>query len=85
MRAAILCAAAAALAGSPAIAGDNPKVKPTLDPGSKIVCKTEDVVGSKIPKRICLTRQQWDQVKDNARDALNQRSLRQGEKSMPGG
>ena len=84
MRVAILCVAATAFVASTAVAGDNPEAKKVIDPGSKIVCKAEDVVGSKIPKRICLTRQQWDQMKDNAREALEKRSLWQGEKSIPG-
>lgn len=84
MRVATLCASATAFLASAAIAGDNPQPKRIADP-NKIVCRTEEVVGSKIPKRICLTRQQWDKIKDDARDALNDRSLRQGEKSIPGG
>jgi len=84
MRVAILCASASAFLASAAIAGDTPKPTKVADP-NKIVCRTEEVVGSKIPKRVCLTRQQWDKIKDDAKDALNERSLRRGEKGIPGG
>jgi hypothetical protein len=83
MRVAILCAAATALLASAAVAGDDPQPKKVAD-ATKIVCRTEQVVGSKIPKRICLTRQQWDQIKENSQEALEKRSLWQGEKTIPG-
>lgn len=84
MRFAILFAAASALTASAAVAGDDAEPKKAVDPSLKVVCKTEEVVGSKIPKRICLTRQQWDQIKDNAKDALDKRKMWRGEKSIPG-
>jgi Spy/CpxP family protein refolding chaperone len=83
MRVAILCAAATALIASAAVAADDPQPKKVAD-ATKIVCRTEQVVGSKIPKRICLTRQQWDQIKQNSQEALEKRSLWQGEKTIPG-
>jgi len=84
MRIAILCVAASALVASAAVAGDNAEPKKTVDPSLKVVCKTEEVVGSKIPKRICLTRQQWDQIKDNAKEALEKREMWRGQKTIPG-
>jgi len=83
MRVAILWAAATAFVASAAVAGENSEPKKVADP-NKIVCRTEEVVGSKIPKRICLTRQQWDQIKQNSQEALEKRGMFRGEKSIPG-
>lgn len=85
MRVAVLCGAATAFLGSAAIAGDSPPQPRKVSDPNKILCRTEEVVGSKIPKRICLTRQQWDEMKDHARDELEKRSFRQEVKSIPGG
>jgi hypothetical protein len=41
----------------------------------KIVCKTEEFVGSMIPRRICMKRSDWDQGAVAAKDALDRRRL----------
>jgi hypothetical protein len=55
--------AAAALIGSPALAGDKKKDK---DPTQKIVCVDMQGVGSHIPDRVCKTQAEWDQEKRDA-------------------
>ena len=78
----VLSCAVLAFVSSIAVAGK--PAKNAIDPSLKIVCKTEDVVGSKIPKRICMTRQQWDEMKAVAKETLEKRGLWQGEKTIPG-
>jgi hypothetical protein len=84
MRVVILWAAATAFLASAAIAGEKPQQSKKDADLNKILCRTEDVVGSKIPKRICMTRLQWDEMKTHAREELDERSLRQGQKTIPG-
>jgi hypothetical protein len=74
MRLVLLCVALAFVSTS-AIAGEKPETKNPIDPSLKIVCKTQDVVGSKIPKRICMTKGQWEQEAIDARAALDDRSM----------
>ncbi len=53
-------------------------VDPRLDP-STIVCKSEDLTGSRLGgKKVCLTRQQWADMSRASRDRLEdtQRSSR---------
>ncbi len=57
--------AAAALISSPAVAGDKDRNK-NKDPAKKIVCLDIQGVGSHIPDRICKTREEWDQEKNDA-------------------
>jgi hypothetical protein len=47
-------------AAAPAAAAAPAKVAKAKDDPQKIVCKTETVVGSLIPKRICLSQENWD-------------------------
>lgn len=55
--------ALAGLIGSPVLAADKKKDK---DPGQKIVCVEMQGVGSHLPDRICKTRTEWDQEKNDA-------------------
>ena len=74
MRYVMLCAIAA-LASSAALAGEKPDQNKSIDPKLKVVCRTDDVVGSKIPKRICKTKADWEQEAIDARAALDDRSM----------
>ena len=37
----------------------------------RMVCKKEPVLGSRMKQRICMTQDQWDQRKNDARDDLD--------------
>ena len=68
MRAIILVAVAGLIVSTPAFAGDkDPAAK--KDDGSKIICKTESYVGSIIPRRMCMTKADWERGESDAREA----------------
>ena len=58
-------------------ASDNsqPAAKKSVDPQQKVICKTEDFVGSLIPRRICKTKADWEQGAIDAKAALDQKRL----------
>ena len=63
---------------SPAATTAKGTLDPRLDP-STIVCKSEDLTGSRLGgKKVCLTRQQWADMSRASRDRLEdtQRSSR---------
>jgi hypothetical protein len=77
MRTLLACSAAALLAAT-AASGQTESAPPApakKDDGSKIVCKTEEFVGSRIPKRVCMTRSQWEQARQAAAEILDQRQM----------
>jgi hypothetical protein len=55
-------AATSAPAAAPA-----PKAKPNR---SDMICKREAVLGSRLPTRVCLTREGWDSRRAESRDEL---------------
>jgi hypothetical protein len=50
----------------PAATGPAKASKPQDDP-QKVVCKTETVVGSLIPSRVCRTKSDWDAMTESGR------------------
>ncbi len=58
-----------------AAADPPPAEKKPIDSQQKMICKTEDFVGSLIPRRICKTKADWDQGAIDARAALDQKRL----------
>jgi|tagenome__1003787_1003787.scaffolds.fasta_scaffold20971069_3 hypothetical protein len=74
----ILASSAAALLAATVASGQTESAPPApakKDDGSKIVCKTEEFVGSKIPKRVCMTRSQWEQARQAAAEIMDERQL----------
>jgi hypothetical protein len=67
-----MLAASAVLVSSAALADKKDQKK---DDSQKVVCKTEQFVGSMIPRRICKTKAQWEQGEYDAQRALDQRRL----------
>jgi hypothetical protein len=65
----LCCAVALAFVTGPAASEDS--APPTDAAKSKIVCKKEPTVGSKIPTRICKTQEQIETEKQNAKEATN--------------
>ena len=37
----------------------------------KVVCKSETVIGSLLPKRVCRTKAEWDQTTRDSQDLTN--------------
>ena len=56
-------AATAPVAKAPA------KASTPKDDSQKVVCKDEAVVGSLIPRRVCMTQYDWDAARENAQKA----------------
>lgn len=78
--------AAFAIAVSPAVAADNPVQPPQQkpDPSQKVICKTDREVGSMISTRECHTRAEWDQMANDSKNTLDDRS-RFGVQAAPRG
>jgi hypothetical protein len=74
MRRSLTIVIAAELAALPAaaLAGDKDDKPKDVD---KLVCKSEQFVGSNIRRRICKTQGEWDQGAVDARNALDTRRI----------
>lgn len=71
-----LVASVALIATSASAADDSqPAAKKPVDPQQKVICKTEEFVGSIIPRRICKTKADWEQGAIDAKAALDQKRL----------
>jgi len=64
-----LVIALAMMAGEPASSTAPSKAEKVNKDG--LVCKKEAVVGSRMKTRVCLTPEQWEQRKNDARDELD--------------
>lgn len=67
----LLCAVAAfsVVAASPALANDDPKSAPEPVKEKKI-CKDDSRTGSIMPKRICRTKAEWDEISARSQQDL---------------
>jgi hypothetical protein len=86
MRALIGLAAAAVFVSGLALAeqpGSAPG-KAHKDDGDTIVCKREQFVGSIIPRRICMTKAQWEEGAINAKRALDEKYMWDSPKELAG-
>jgi hypothetical protein len=55
-----------------AVAPPANKENKSNDPNQKVICKTQDEVGTRLgSKRICMTKAQWDQQTQDAYDSVN--------------
>jgi len=73
---------AAAAAASPTSVGTQPP-QPAAKK-EKMICKSDDFVGSRIPRRICKTEAEWQACKESAKDTMNEIS-RGGDFRQPTG
>jgi hypothetical protein len=74
MRSVIILVATALIAtGAAADPKDQKNAK--KDDSQKIICKSEEFVGSMIPRRICMTKAKWDEGEFDAQRALDQKRL----------
>jgi len=56
------------------------------DDKTRMVCKREHVVGSNRPKKVCLTKAQWDELEERAERAQNRSNATQDlSRANPGG
>lgn len=62
-------AAVVMLADGTGAAADGAKAK--ADDANKMVCKNEAVAGSRMPKRVCATKAEWEQRRADAKEALD--------------
>ena len=85
MRKLLMSVAAAAILSTPAFGADTQSEKSKAKDPDKMVCKVDRSTGSSISERICKKRSQWDEDRDQARDALNDINHRQSRPVLPGG
>jgi hypothetical protein len=70
-------------AAPPAATAPAPAPKP--DDSQKIVCRNETVLGSIIPKRVCLTQANWDAARQAGQEytkGVQSRALQGGDPSV---
>lgn len=79
----VVAAAAFLISGAAAASADNPDPAKKKDDGQKVVCKTEDVVGSMIPKRICMTRADWEKRRAEEKAYLDAQPFRRDQVDAP--
>lgn len=80
-------AAAAIIASAPAFASDSGE-----DPDSKVICKRDSTVGTRLAKRICMTRGEWkeaemalrEKAKDSQREYQRDNEIRLSNKDDTG-
>jgi len=56
-----------------------PSVSEPANEDNRMVCRRERVVGSNRPQKVCLTRQQWQEQRDNSRQMMDRTSPGRGE------
>lgn len=61
--------AAAAAASPPTATAQPAQERPRAE---KKICKSDDFVGSRIPRRICKTEAEWQAGKENAKETMNE-------------
>ena len=61
---------------------DDPKPA-KKDDSQKIVCKTEEFVGSMIPKRVCMSRADWERQAQMDKDAIDPRGVARARMEPP--
>lgn len=69
-----------AVCAAPSFANPESEAK-RADPNEKIICKTEQVVGSRTRERVCRTRAEWERARAMTREMLDHRGG--GEISVP--
>jgi hypothetical protein len=68
----MLAATLAVALSAPAVAGNTDESNAQQAPKEKKICRTETVTGSLVSKRrVCLTKAEWDQLSQQARDSVN--------------
>lgn len=80
----LLAATAPVSAQAPTTQTAEAKTQATVNPLDKIVCRTEDSLGSRLNrKRVCMSVREWKDQADDSRDAVER--LQQGQGVVPSG
>jgi hypothetical protein len=69
MKFALSLALVLAMTAWPALASAPAETKPSKPDREEVICKSTFVVDSKIPTRICRSRQQWEDIEREHREA----------------
>jgi predicted secreted protein len=73
---------APAAATAPAAAPQAAKPKP---PKERVICETEQVLGSLLPRHLCMTESQWDAAREGARRAVRDQAQDVEPRTQSGG
>jgi hypothetical protein len=73
MRIVFALAGATLLASAPAFA-DDLTAKPKQNDGEKVICHSEQIVGSHLSERVCRTKSEWDAARSNDKNMLDRRN-----------
>lgn len=68
----LVLAAALLAAGDPPASAPPPAAKTEKPSKDNLICKREAVLGSRMPRKVCLTPEEWDQRQQRGADALGQ-------------
>jgi invasion protein IalB len=82
----LLAAAAPVVAQTAPPAQAQPGAAPAskVDPLNKMICKTEEVIGSRLnTQRVCMTAREWKDQADDTRQAIER--MQQGQGNVPSG
>ena len=79
----LLVALALLIGGTTSASADNPDQAKKKDDSQKVVCKAEDVVGSMIPKRRCMTRADWEKRRAEEKAYLDASPFRRDQVDAP--
>lgn len=78
----VMAAAAPAIAQAPTTQNADLKTQTTVNPLDKIICRTEDGLGSRLNrKKVCMTVREWKDQADDSRDAMER--VQQGQGVIP--
>ena len=80
----LLVAAAPAVAQTAPPTQAQPAPKAAPDPLDKMICRTEEVIGSRLnTQRVCMTAREWKDQADDTRQAVER--MQQGQGNVPSG
>jgi hypothetical protein len=82
----LLAAAAPATGQAPVAAAAQASAKLQNNPLDKIVCRTEEALGSRLnKKKVCMTMREWKDQADNSRDATERMQQMHADQMKPDG
>lgn len=82
----LLCATAPVAAQAPVALASQATAKPQVDPLDKIVCRTEEGLGSRLNrKKVCMSLRDWKEQADDARNATERMQQMHADQMKPDG
>jgi hypothetical protein len=67
----------------PQAAAQAPKAKPADK--DRIICETDEILGSLVPRRLCMTKSQWEEARDGAHRAIRDQAQDVEPRTQSGG